>query len=47
MRFKRLLALLLAAALALAVLVGCGSGQQSVASALLKLAGRQIPQHLD
>ena len=43
MRFKRLLALLLAAALALAVLVGCGSGQQSVASALLKLLDGKYP----
>ena len=43
MRFKRLLALLLAAALALAVLVGCGSGQQSVASALLKLLDGRYP----
>ena len=41
MRFKRLLALLLAAALALAVLVGCGGGQQSAAQALLKLLDGQ------
>ena len=43
MRFKRLLALLLAAALALAVLVGCGSGQQSAAQALLKLLDGKYP----
>ena len=43
MRFKRLLALLLAAALALAVLVGCGSGQQSAAQALLNLLDGKYP----
>ena len=43
MRFKRLLALLLAAALALAVLVGCGGGQQSAAQALLKLLDGKYP----
>ena len=43
MRFKRLLALLLAAALALAVLVGCGRGQQSAAQALLKLLDGKYP----
>ena len=43
MRFKRLLALLLAAALALAVLVGCGSGQQSAAQALLALLDGKYP----
>ena len=43
MRFNRLLALLLAAALALAVLVGCGSGQQSAAQALLKLLDGKYP----
>ena len=43
MRFKRLLALLLAAALALAVLVGCGSGQQSAARVLLNLLDGKYP----
>lgn len=43
MRFKRILALLLAAALALAVLVGCGGGQQSAAQALLKLLDGKYP----
>lgn len=43
MRFKRLLALLVSAALALAVLVGCGSGQQSAAQALLKLLDGKYP----
>lgn len=41
MRFKRLLALLLAAALA--VLVGCGSGQQSAARVLLNLLDGKYP----
>ena len=43
MRFKRLLALLVSAALALAVLVGCGSGQQSAAQALLALLDGKYP----
>ena len=42
MRFKRLLALLLAAALALSLLAGCGGGE-SVASALLKLLDGRYP----
>ena len=42
MRFKRLLALLLAAALALGLLAGCGGGE-SVASALLKLLDGRYP----
>ena len=41
MRFKRLLALLLAAALALSLLAGCGG--ESVASALLKLLDGKYP----
>lgn len=41
MRFKRLLALLLAAALALGLLAGCGG--ESVASALLKLLDGRYP----
>ena len=42
MRFKRLLALLLAAALALSLLAGCGGGE-SAASALLKLLDGRYP----
>ena len=41
MRFKRLLALLLAAALALSLLAGCGGGQQSVSQVLLNLLDGQ------
>ena len=41
MRFKRLLALLLAAALALSLLAGCGGGQQSVSRVLLNLLDGQ------
>lgn len=42
MRFKRLLALLLAAALALSLLVGCGSGKnQSLSQMLLNLLDGQ------
>lgn len=43
MRFKRLLALLLAAALALSLLAGCSGGQQSAAQALLKLLDGKYP----
>ena len=42
MRFKRLLALLLAAALALSLLVGCGGGRnQSLSQMLLNLLDGQ------
>ena len=44
MRFKRLLALLLAAALALSLLVGCGSGKnQSLSQMLLNLLDGKYP----
>lgn len=41
MRFKRLLALLLAAALALSLLVGCGGRNQSLSQMLLNLLDGQ------